>query len=286
MSSTVVEVTVTVEDIEAAKRGEGYAQELVIGSLASQVRSMADKNARAGHADMAEDLYQAGMIAIWETLGNYTVTTVTDFRGYMIRVAYLAIVQYSTAERHPGADRRAVEVFAYWVKKTDGDLDLAQRLAQESADGGGRLGRDRAWAARQAWSGTASIDAAVGEDEGDVASIADMLVSDLGIPEEWLTSDDMSRRDREARIALVRAILDTMGPARREVLMLTHGIDCGQYGMDNEAIANLMGSTARKVSANRYAGYKQFAEKWINVVKRDEADAETWWAAYHAERAR
>jgi RNA polymerase sigma factor (sigma-70 family) len=283
------DVEITTEEIELAKTGEAWAQELVMGSLTTRIRTLADNAARRADVDLADDLFQTGLTAVWGVLATYEVTTVDAFRAYMYRVAQISITHALTGERHQGVDRRAIEIFGYWVRQTGGDLDLAQRLSQESTDGGGRLGRDRAWAARQSWTTTPSLDAErTNEREDSTYTLADLLISDLGIPDEFLTSDDLSKRERATRIALVRAVLDSMGSGSRDVLMMTYGVDPhGEYGSDNEAIGSVLGKTSNQIKALRNAGHKAFATKYIPLISDGNAlVAQAWWDAYNAERAR
>lgn len=295
MSWVTTDVEITVEDINAAKTGEGWAQELVIGALQDRISTLAASSAQRHGGNLYDDLFQSGMTAVWGALGEYEVTTVDDFRAYMYRVAQIAITHALSDERHQGADRRAVQIFAHWVRVTDGDLDLAYELAQKLPDGGGRLGRERAWAARQSWTVTPSLDAEIttGDADGFEAgnTLADLLVSDLGIPEEFLTSDDESRRQREARIELVRSVLASMGDAMANVLKMTYGVEpFGEYGRDNEAIAAQLGKTAANVRSLRTLGHKAFATKYIKLITSEISDPELmdqvredWWEAFYAQ---
>lgn len=291
MDNTFADVEITADDIRAAQQGAKWAQELVLGALRSRIAQQAFAAApRAGEFwNIVDELKHVGMIAAWEALERFAGSTVDDFFGFMYRTTQTAIAEHLNALRFAGADRKATEAFCYWLRECDGDADLAEKLCQRTAaPGHTRLGRDRANAARLAVQGATALDAPYHTDDaGGEYTYADLLVSELGIPDESLTSDDLSQRERAVRIELVRAVLDSMGETRGTVLKATFGIEpFGEYGVHaDDAIGAITGQTAKQVREARSKGFAAFAKKFIPLAAKDDADAETWWAAFHAKRA-
>lgn len=195
-----------------------------------------------------------------------------------------------------GADRDALKVFAAWVKRCDGDVILAEKMCQTvPPEGGRRLGRDRAHAARLAWAGQAALDAEI-QNEGTEAhdwTYAGALASTIGIPEEFITSADLSAEDKRQNVAMVHAVLDAMGALEATVLRGNFGIGghpLFRYSRDNNQdaeFANFLGKTEKQIKTARAKGFMSFAKRYIPVVTNGDADAaESWWDAYKAERAR
>lgn len=309
--STVVDVEITSEDIRMAKTGAAWAIELVIGSMDSRIRSLAAREARgmltAGPDFWTEEFRQVAMVAMWSALPRFEGDEVDAFRAYMYKTAELEIRSEATKQRHQGADEDSVKTFAYWLAKCDGDLDLAEQMCQRFPDKYGRkLGRDRANAARMAQLLPHSIEGSAitggnpvshgsEDDANEAASYADLLVSTLGIPDEFITSDDLSRLESTARQELVHAVLGAMGDGAASVLKYTFGIDgYGAYGVDaNDEIGAMVGKTAKQVIDARTKGYKAFAQRFIKLITANIADPELmvqeqddWWEAFRAERER
>lgn len=290
-----MDVEITIEDIRAAQQGAEWAQELVLGALSDRIGaaaySEAGKFRGADFWDVVDEFKHVATIGAFEALGRFTGDTVDAYFAFMQRTAQSVIVDHCRERRFTGADADSIKAFTYWIRECGGDVDLAEKLCQRSADPAGRrLGRDRANAARLAYQGALALDMPVHPDWGESgpATYADILVSDLGIPDEFLTADDVSQRARALRIELVRAVLDSMGEISGSVLRATFGIDpYGEYGTHaNAEIGALIGRTGTQVVDARKKGYRQFAKKFIALVAHDAADAELWWAAFNAERGK
>lgn len=298
MTITLTEVEITAADIHAAQSGEEWATELVLGAMYTRLNTLAYSEARRmfnGDADTwLAEFEQAGRVAMWAALARFEGDDVDMFHAFMYKTAQMAVREAANDARHPGADKDAIKTFGYWVVQTEGDLDLAEQMCQRFPDKNGRkLGRDRANAARMAWLTPASLEG-IGDgsdDEADEvpARYADLLLSTLGIPDEFITSDDISHAESTARCEMVHAVLAAMGDGQASVLKLTFGIDGhGAYGADaNAEIGAVVGKTPKQVIDARTKGYRAFADRFIKLVSSGDLDeAASWWIAFQAERDR
>lgn len=291
--------TLTMEQIIAAQNNDLDAIEAVVAAMESRIQIVANAEARRLQRDAAyfsDEFAQEARIAVWEALPRYTGTTVDDFFGFMHRTVCGVLKESASAERNPGADRDALKVFASWVKRCDGDAAMAEKMCQTvPPEGGRRLGRDRAHAARLAWQATESLDAKISTSEGEEGSwdYAGMLHSSLGIPEEFITSADITAEEKRQNVAIVRAVLDSMGEQTANVLRGSFGIAPMMYygharGDNGDAeLAEFLGMTDKQVKTGRAKGYMAFAKRYIPVVTSGDADeSEAWWDAYQSERDR
>lgn len=293
-----LDVEITTEDVAAAQSGEEWAIELILGSMRSRVSALASAEARRmfrGDAESwAEEFKQVADVAMWGALETFNPDAGT-ITGYLFVTARRAIAGAASEARFAGVDRDAHRTFAYWVAQCDGDTSLAEQMAQRFPDpNGNKLGRDRAHAAHLAWHNPNSIEGFAAADPNNDEAFpptryADLLVSTLGIPEEFITSDDISRAESSARHEITHAVLATMGEGAASVLRLTFGIDgYGAFGVDaNDEIGSYIGKTAKQVIDARTKGYKAFADRFIKVIAQgDESEAASWWDAFRAERNR
>jgi hypothetical protein len=301
MSVETQDVTITMDDVRAAQLGDGRATELVLGAMRSRVASLANATAsrmfRGDTATWFDEFVQVANVAVWDALARFEGDDLSGFYGYMYSTAQRAVASAAADARHAGVDRDAYRTFAYWVAQCDGDDTLAEQLCQRFPDPNGhKLGRDRAHAARLAWHNPHSIEGFASGESGDWSSdegegqvrYADLLVSALGIPDEFITSDDLSYAESEARIELVDAVLDAMGAGAASVLKMTFGIGgMGAFGVSaNDEIGAMIGKTAKQVIDARTKGYNAFARRFIPLISDSDTEVDEWWKAFHAERAK
>jgi DNA-directed RNA polymerase specialized sigma subunit len=296
MTASTVDVEITLEDIKAAQAGENWAIELVLGTLQGNATKIATTHAYrwpgGDFADLVEEFKQVANVAMWGALDKFDADSVDKFYAFMHRKAEYAVIDRFTEMRHPGSDRESIQIFAQCVRMAEGDLDLAESLCQSTKfTTNRRLGKDRAHAARLAWTSTVSLDAPLNtrDDSDDVATLADYLVSKTDLPDELITSDDLAKQQRELRIELVNVVLNSMSEAMQTVLKATYGIaPFGEYGTEHdEELAALVGIPRRQVGDKRSKSHLAFAKRFVPLVTEgnEEAQAE-WWAAFYAERAK
>lgn len=294
--------TLTIETIRSAQDNDITATTLVLEAMEDRIAIVAQAEARRLHRDVSylrDEFAQEARIAVWTALPRFVGDTVDAFYGYMHRTIVGVLKEAASDERNPGAgaDRDALKLFAAWVRRCDGDVDLAEKMCQTvPPEGGKRLGRDRAHAARLAWQSVASLDGSFNdssEDDNDDFTYMDTLASSLGIPDEFVTSGDIAAEEKRQNVAIVRAVLDAMGEQTANVLRGSFGISpMPLFGFArgencDAEMANFLGMTEKQVKTGRAKGYLAFAKRYIPVVTNGDTSAvEGWWDAYQAERNR
>ncbi|MFF4952264.1 sigma factor [Streptomyces chattanoogensis] len=282
----------TLEQITTAQANELDAVTAVINATESRVAKLADKAARRmasggpRYEDYREEFAQTGRIAVWEALGRFQPGTVDGFFAFIYKTVENALMDAVREERNgaAGADKDAIKVFGEMLAMADGDVFLAEKMAQTVPPKGKRLSADRANAARMAWQGTESLDAppaleanrdrqySASTGGNNVMSIAEMIAGSIGIPEELITAEDLNREESRIKHAVVTSILDVMGDGQRVVIKHSFGI--GGYTFyghgasgDDEGLADEIDSTVLKVRDARTKGLKSFAKKYVKTVE-------------------
>jgi DNA-directed RNA polymerase specialized sigma24 family protein len=154
----------TLTQITAAQAYDQDAVTAVLAEMDSRIASLAAKSAGtlatnpARYADYAEEFRQEAMVALLEYLPRWSGDSVDAFREYLYGAMAGELKAKVGAERNSGVDRDAFSTFKAMVAEADGDLHLAEKLAQTKPPKGKRLSADRANAARLAWQGPVSID--------------------------------------------------------------------------------------------------------------------------------
>lgn len=128
-----------------------------VNRLAAQTASaMATNSAR--YADYHADFRQDALAALFEYLPRWEGNSVDEFRAFIYQSIAGELKSAYRAQRNPGADKDALSVFKQMLEQADGDLHVAEKLAQTKPRKGLRLSADRAYAARMAWEGTTSLE--------------------------------------------------------------------------------------------------------------------------------
>lgn len=266
--------------------------EAMSGRIDRLAASAAQRMAQNGfrYDDYREDFAQDASLAMFEALPRFNGATVDAFFAFMYTTIESTLKDKVRSQRNGGVDPDAIKVFASMLEMADGDVYLAERLAQTVPPKGRRLSADRAEAARLAWQGTSSLDApaitingptAGSVSQGDYSasySAADSLASTLGVPDELVTAEDLNSEDRRVKHAIIHAVLDVMGEAQRVVIKHSFGIGevvCYGHGDsgDDEGLAAEIGSTVLKVRDARTKGLKAFAKRYISATATSEAEA-------------
>jgi RNA polymerase sigma factor (sigma-70 family) len=289
----------TFEQITAAQNNDIAATSAVIEATEGRVTKLADIAARrmGGRLeDYREEFAQVGRIAVWEALSRFTGDTVDSFFAFMYSTVENVLMDAVRSERNgaAGADADAVKVFASMLELANGDVYLAEKLAQTVPPKGRRLGRDRANAARLAWQGAESIDVPSptqkNNDRGyspttggnNALTLAESLAGTIGVPEDLITSADVTAEERRRKCAVIQAVIDTMGDYQAHVIRASFGIDpVGFYGRgdNDDELAADMGLEVKQVQDARKKGLRSFGKRYIKVVAKDAEHADELTAA-------
>jgi hypothetical protein len=173
----------TFAQITAAQAYDQDAVTAVLAEMDSRIHSLASKSAGilatnpARFADYAEEFRQDAMVALLEYLPRWAGDSVDAFREYLYGAMAGELKAKVSGERHSGVDRNAFSTFKAMVAEADGDVYLAEKLAQTLPEKGKRLSADRANAARLAWQGPVSIDK-TSDDEDETSILHTLAVTD------------------------------------------------------------------------------------------------------------
>ncbi|MFC9191416.1 sigma-70 family RNA polymerase sigma factor [Streptomyces cyaneofuscatus] len=285
--------TLTIDQVYAAQANDLGAIGAVLDAMQGRINSLADIAARRmtengmRFDEHRDDLRQDAALAMFEALPRFVGNDVDTFFGFMWSTIEETLKDKVRAIRNPGVDKDAVKVFAAMLEKAGGDLYVAEKFAQTVPPKGRRLSADRAAAARMTWVGPKSLDAPARstlysyEDDSQVActrSLEAELAATLGVPDDLVTSADLSAEERREKIAMVNGILDTLSPQQRAVVRHSFGIGgdtCYGYGdeSDNEGMAAELGMKPAHVPPARTKGMRNFAAKWIEATAYDDEEA-------------
>lgn len=289
--------TLTLAQIRDAQSNGLEGTSAVLDAMQGRIAKLADAAARrmdssggARFHDCVEDFRQDASLVMFESLPRFGGDTVDSFFAFMWSTIENALKDKVREERNGGADADAVKIFGQMLEKADGDVFLAEKMAQTVPPKGRRLSADRAQAARLAWQGTSSLDAPLTLSEGSTAksaavgdyavsyNMAESLASSLGIPEDLLTAEDLTAEENRVKHALVNAILDAMGENQARALRHSYGIGgvacygTGESG-DLEGLAAELGIGVIAARDARTKGHKAFAKRYIKAAARDDVEA-------------
>lgn len=260
--------TLTLEVIRDAQSNDLGAVHEVIEATEGRIRALAAKFGRSH--DQRDEFEQVGRVAVWEAIGRFNGDTLDSFFAFMHRTAETTMKDAVRTENNQGAtgaDHNALKLFALMVGEAGGDLDVAERLCSTLPPKGTRLSSARAHAARMAWDGPLSLDMPNGENG---ASFADMIASEYGVPEDLIDPSDIGKSERDRKIKVVRAVVDSMGTKQSYILKATYGIDPVEcLGTGGEADAELAAKLDTKpttVKVLRNQAHKSFEARYTKVT--------------------
>lgn len=283
--------TLTLDLIRDAQNNGLEGTSAVLSAMGSRLDMLASAAAKRLTAnglnfyDHVEDFRQDAALAMFEALPRFTGADVDTFLAFMWSTVENVLKDKVREHRNQGADEDAVKVFASMLERADGDVFLAEKFAQTIPPKGRRLSADRAQAARLAWMGALSLDMPARVTEGpwdgdQLGSVVENLASDLGVPEDLITPEDISSEERRQKHAVVTAILDVMTPNQANALRYSYGINgfptygTGDSG-DLEGLARAMAVTTIQARDARTKGHKSFAKRYIKAVARTKGEAFT-----------
>ncbi|MEU3686962.1 hypothetical protein [Streptomyces narbonensis] len=289
--------TLTMDQVRAAQDNDIAATTAVIEATESRVVRLAEKAARRmsnggdTYMNMRDEFEQVGRIAVWESVSRFNGDTVDSFFGFIYSTVEAALLDAVRDERNggAGADHNAVKTFASMLEMADGDVFLAEKLAQTVPPAGQRLSADRANAARLSWQGSSSLDVPTRQSqwaESDYSfktggtqggTVAEALESPYGVPDDLVTSGDISREESRVKHAVVTSILEVMGQNQRDVIRHSFGIGgVTFYGHgaagDDEGLAEELGLTVAQVRPARSKGLKAFAKRYVKTVEASDPE--------------
>lgn len=178
---------ITLDHIQAAQNKDLAALRLIIDECEPKLTALARSAAsRMGErSGYVEEFTQVGRIALWEAIDRYQGDSVSGFMAYIGRTVETTLRDAARSERNPGADHDALKAFTNALSIVGEDPVRAEQYVTTGLPKGRRLSPERAYAARQAWVGAASLDATVSTADGsdDKSSYAGTLVSEYGNPD-------------------------------------------------------------------------------------------------------
>ncbi|MFE4367964.1 MULTISPECIES: sigma factor [unclassified Streptomyces] len=259
-------MALTPELIADAQNNDMNAITVVIREMEPRMTQIAN---RVGTPNNHDDLMQDGRMALWAALPRFTGGSVDNFHAFMYRTIEGTMYETAREERNAGAtgaDRDAMKLFTAYVREYGDDLDVIEQMVQTDPGPGKRLSATRAHAARMAWEGSVSLDMPNGE-EG--ASLADVLETNYGVPEELVTPEDLNADAAKHKRALVRAVIETMGDKQARVLRARWGIgerDLGSGTEADEILAAELKCSTGAVRFSRTAAHKSFAKRYGKIT--------------------
>jgi hypothetical protein len=161
----------SLDQIHAAQANDLTGISAVLEAMSSRIDRLASQAAgrlatnTARYADYADDFRQDAAVSLFEHLPRWTGDTTDSFLAFMYSCIEGDLRAKTHAERNAGIDRDAISVFKSMVERAEGDVFLAEKLAQTVPPAGKRLSADRANAARLAWQGAVSIDKQTDDDD-------------------------------------------------------------------------------------------------------------------------
>lgn len=162
----------TLDQIRAAQANDLEGISAVLEAMDSRITRLASRTAGrlatnpARYSDYVEDFRQDAAVSLFEHMPRWEGDSVDAFFAFMYASIEADLRAKLHAERNPGIDRDAISVFKDMVARADGDLALAERLAQTVPPAGRRLSADRAQAARVSWAGTVPLESREDDDAG------------------------------------------------------------------------------------------------------------------------
>jgi RNA polymerase sigma factor (sigma-70 family) len=264
-------IELTEQQIADAKGNDLEAVAAVVAATDERVVQLARRFARTSSGldhELAEDLAQVGRIAVWQAIGRFEGTDVAQFFAFIDRTLKTTLSDERRALSRPGVSQQALKDFEQALAQADGDPHEAVKLAcSAEAMGKRKMSREHAHAARNAWEGALWADAPAGSEAKDpnntgITTITEQIASTIGIPEDLLTSTDITSAKQAERRNLVHVTLAQLSERMSHVLRASFGIDPAAYygpGEHDEELAADMGLTSYQVQQARTKGYKRFA---------------------------
>lgn len=270
-------IDITVEQIRAAadKGAEDHltAFGAVLAALAPRIGQLANKYATTGgvrNHDLADDLEQEGRIAAWQCIERFEGDNVAQFFAYVDRSLRGVMDDNRRIETRRGVSEDTARRYERCLTVCAGDPYEAEREATrpDGCLGRERLSKDMAYAARLSWQGVNYLDAPVvgakADSPSEMITLMDRIADKyVGMPDDLIESDDITRAARKAVREAVHATLARLGRQQAYVLSATHGIDPVPPMEHDREIAEALAIEEKRVTSIRSRGYGRFRELYL-----------------------
>lgn len=256
----------TIETIRAAVANDMGAVTVVIAAFEPHIGRLAAKYATSGgryDADRAEELAQAGRIALWERIREFNGDSVGEFVSYMDKWLRGTMAGERREDAQSGVSRQTAWRFSKCLDVTGGDPYAAEREAvrPDGCLGTERMTPETAYAARLAWMGVAYLDAPEGSEHG--ATLGDRIADTYGVPDDLLEASDIDAARRRAVRTAVHATLDRMGRQAAFALRATYGIAPVPHMESDAEIGAALGIDPKRIRRIRSMGKDRFRELYL-----------------------
>lgn len=233
--------------------------ETLVTAKARQYSGSADEHGNA----LAEDLAQAGRIAVWQSLAKFDGDSPAAFMAYIDRALHTALSEARRAETRPGVTPQSAKDFETALTLAGGDPYDAERVAASDAMGPRKMTPAHAYAARLSWLGLDYLDRPATVDDGEPLTLAAKLERETGLAAELVTSADIASHRRTVIRNQVHKTLGALSERQRHVLKASSGITpVPEYrpGTDDDELAADLSATRYQIQQARTKGQKRFSE--------------------------
>ncbi|MFJ1640797.1 RNA polymerase sigma factor [Streptomyces sp. NPDC088256] len=257
---------ITHAQISAAKANDMDAITAVIRETEELVKSRASRysgSVQTNGNSLAEELAQAGRIAVWQALSKFPDDDPAAFMTYLCKFVDAAMFETYRAEVRPGVSKQAAKDFETALCLASGDPYEAERIAASDEMGARKMSPEHAYAARLSWLGLDYLDRPVTTEDGETFTLAVKIERETGVPAELITAADIASHRRTVIRDQVHRTLGVLSERQRHVLKAGFGISpVAQYqpGADDDELAADMSATRYQVQQARTKGSKRFAE--------------------------
>ncbi|MFJ8597263.1 sigma-70 family RNA polymerase sigma factor [Streptomyces shenzhenensis] len=230
------------EMVNDARHGSAEATTAILRAFDGRIRALA----RRISPHHAEDVAQAGSVALWRCLDRFSGNTVAEFAAYADATLRGAMRSAHLQLRYPGLSHDESALWVSAVKKApDGDWDAAHRLL-DSGELRWRASADTAGAIKTAVRAPLSLDKPVSEDDARTVY-------------EVMPSEHAPAAVNERAEAVALGVLALLGRQQREVLARTYGM-AGHGRMADDEIAAELGISRKGVIAARSKAHRRMRE--------------------------
>ncbi|MFE7315159.1 sigma-70 family RNA polymerase sigma factor [Streptomyces sp. NPDC057555] len=256
--------------IAAAKSNDAEAVSHVVRETDERVTQLARRYATTGGCTdyaLMDDLAQTGRLELWQAIARFEGESVAQFFTFIDRTLNGVMSNERRAQTRHGVSEAIAKEFEKALTMAHGDPYEAEHIAADAEYmGKRRMTEEMAYAARLSWQGLDSLDARATTGDEDETTVADRLLSTIGLPEDLIEPQDVeTARQRETR-RNVHAALDKMGKKSADILRGTYGVAPAPmtFGNENEdLLADWVGMDRRLLRQNRAKAKTRFRDMYL-----------------------